>query len=115
MLPSSRVVRFGGVIADWSRGRAEYSVEIRGQRVHVWGSRIFQNITQSVCRDILAEALVRADARGIAVVMHVHDEIVAEMLAGQGFGLLREIMETAPSWADDLPLAAKLETRRRNA
>ena len=51
---------------------------------------------------------MRIEAAGYSIVLHVHDEIVAEV--PEGFGSTEEfahIMTRAPSWALTLPIAAK--------
>jgi hypothetical protein len=50
----------------------------------------------------------RLDAAGYPIVMHTHDEWVCEV--PDGHGTLEEfltIVSTPPSWAPDLPIAAK--------
>ena len=57
--------------------------------------------------DLLAEALLRLERIGYRVVLHVHDEIIAEVPAG--FGSTTEfskLMITPPRWALTLPIAA---------
>lgn len=72
-----------------------------------YGGLIAENITQAMCRDLLAEALVRVDAKGYPIIMHVHDEIVCE--TDKNFGTLEEverIMCEVPHWAKDMPIKA---------
>lgn len=80
------------------------------QRFVVLGSGgpfIVHNCAQAVSRDLLADAMLRLDAAGYPIVMHVHDEIIAEV--PHGFGSVEEferIMGTPPAWAADWPIKA---------
>lgn len=76
-----------------------------------------ENITQAVARDVLADAIVRAEKTGFGVLMHSHDEAVAEAPKGKFETVLdskgvkycptyRKIIETPPGWGQDLPLKA---------
>lgn len=86
------------VINKWVRGAT-------------YGGSIVENIVQAVARDILAEAIVRVEERTAwNVVLHVHDEIVAEADSTLGPSAL-EVFESAvqetPPWARGLPISAK--------
>ena len=47
-----------------------------------WFGTFAENIAQAVARDILGVTLLRLEARGIPVCLHVHDEIVVEIRVG---------------------------------
>jgi DNA polymerase bacteriophage-type len=71
-----------------------------------FGGTWFQNAVQAIARDILAEALLRLEAAGYPVVLHIHDEVVCEV--PNGVGTLEEfakLMTTLAAWADGLPIA----------
>lgn len=73
-----------------------------------YGGSLVENITQAVARDILAEAIIRLDAAGWAVVLSVHDEIVVE--CEKGYRTLDEFthcMAEPPIWASGLPIAVE--------
>lgn len=77
--------------------------------IESYGGKFVENITQAVARDILAEALLRSEQQGYPLVAHVHDEIIAEVpdTADYSIADLDAILTTVPTWATDLPLAAK--------
>ena len=68
------------------------------------GAVLFQNATQGTAADILRAALLKADAAGIEIIGHVHDEIIYEGPREDG-ERLNEIMLEVPGWAQGLPLA----------
>ena len=79
--------------------------------IPTYGGRLTENVTQAVARDVLAHALVNLDKENVAVVAHVHDEVIAE--GGVTVERMKELMGAgvgnplAPPWADGLPLAAE--------
>lgn len=71
-----------------------------------YGGKLTENAVQGFCRDLLAEAMLRVDLV-YPVVMHVHDELVAEM--PKGMGSVEDLcakMAIVPKWATGLPIAA---------
>lgn len=85
-------------------------------RAPLWGGLLVENITQATAASLLRHALSQADRRGLSVVLHVHDELVVESPESQADAdaeILREIMNTAPAWAEGLPIQADVETKRR--
>lgn len=83
------------------------SVTGRWVRTETYGGKLTENVTQAVARDIQADALVRADAGGYPVVLHVHDEICSEVPQGAGSPEgLEAIMSTLPAWCADWPVRA---------
>lgn len=78
------------------------------QRVKTYGGKLVENITQAIARDVLAEGMMAADAKGYEIVLTVHDEIIAETPDAPDFSIkdLAAIMSSTPAWAAGLPLAA---------
>ena len=74
----------------------------------VFGGLLLENFTQALCRDVFVEAMPRLERAGYLVTAHTHDEWSCE--TPKDFGSLDEflaIVTTPPSWAPDLPIAAK--------
>ena len=70
----------------------------------------------ATARDLLANALHELDQAGFEIVLHVHDEVVAEIDAGAGADVaeaFKRCMLDAPAWAAGLPLAAEVRTGQR--
>jgi DNA polymerase len=76
-------------------------------RQYTYGGKLTENIVQAVARDILAEAMLRLEHEGYSIVMHVHDEIVAEAKEGADLKEFERIMSIPPIWADGCPIAAE--------
>lgn len=77
-------------------------------RQTTYGGKLVENITQAVARDILAYAIVKLEDAGYPVVLHVHDEIVAEIPHGrESLEEFERIMSAMPKWAEGWPVIAK--------
>ena len=76
-------------------------------RIETYGPKLVENIVQGTARDLLAEAMLRVEKKGYPIVMHCHDEIIAEVPEGTGsVDEMCEIMAVQPVWAEGLPLRA---------
>jgi DNA polymerase len=100
-------------VVCWGRDKKAYSKDgkpkkIRWGKWQPYGGLFAENITQAIARDILAESMFRAEANGYPIIMHVHDELVCEVLESFGsVSELAEIMRERPKWARGLPIAAE--------
>ena len=77
-------------------------------RLTTYGGKLAENWTQAVARDVFFSGMRRAVNAGYAVVLRVHDELVAEVRKDSGLTWrgLADCMETNPGWSTGLPLAA---------
>jgi len=77
-------------------------------KIETYGGKLTENIVQAFCRDLLAEAMVRLDREGYQLVMHVHDEAVAEEKIGsKDLEEFCAIMSEVPEWAEGMPIRAE--------
>jgi DNA polymerase len=84
------------------------------ERQNTYGGRLIENIISGIARDILAYALVRCEKRRYTSVMHVHDEIVAEV--PENYGSVDEfinILCEVPEWAKGCPITAEGWRKKR--
>ena len=76
-------------------------------RIETYGPKLVENIVQGTARDLLAEAMLRVEKKGYPIVMHCHDEIIAEVPEDSGsVDEMCEVMAVQPEWAEGLPLRA---------
>lgn len=102
-VPSTNDIKRGKIIDDPANTS-------KWARIATYGGSLLENIIQAICRDLLADAMLRLEAAGIPIALHVHDEAVGEVpfeLAASKREKMHEIMNSVPSWAKDFPLTAK--------
>ncbi len=75
-------------------------------RLESYGPKFVENIVQGTARDILAESMLRLNAKGYRIVMHVHDEAVIEAPADTSLEDICSVMGQPPAWANGLLLRA---------
>lgn len=94
-----------------SRGEISYMSWRNKQwsRTKTYGGKIDENLCQAVSRDLLGFALLGMHDSGFPVVLHIHDEVIAEIAntSGLTFQQFNTIMQTRPKWAPGFPLEAK--------
>jgi DNA polymerase len=79
-----------------------------------YGGLWTENIVSAISRDLLAAAMLRLEGADYRIVLHVHDEAIAEV--PEDFGSTDEfirLMIASPAWALGLPIAAKAWTGPR--
>ncbi len=116
-LPSNRALRYGKIKRMKEAGsvtRFRYIGKIvrNGQLrdFQLWGGILTENMSQGLARDIFSDMMLRVDAAGFPVILHVHDEIVCEVpeaQAEEALAKILEIMHTPPTWIPDIPVAAE--------
>jgi hypothetical protein len=81
------------------------------KEARAWFGTLVENVVQGIARDLLAAAIIRAEARGWQVVFHCHDELVIEAPIGAiaEKDVLACLLEP-PAWAEGLPLGGKVHS-----
>lgn len=79
-------------------------------KLHTYGGKLTENVVQAISRDLLANAIFKVFDLGYNIVLHVHDEIVAEIPKdGNEDAVLQNMIDamcSAPDWARNIPLRA---------
>jgi DNA polymerase len=104
------------VLQYWAYGknRDDPSAKKEFAPVKSYGGLLAENATQAAARDVLVGAMIRMEAAGYPIVLHVHDEARAEV--PRGFGSKAEcerIMAELPRWAAGLPVAVECDELER--
>jgi DNA polymerase len=75
---------------------------------YLYGGLLAENVTQATARDLLVNGMFALEAAGYQIVMHVHDELIAEV--PENFGSVEEfekLMCSLPEWGNTIPLKAE--------
>lgn len=118
-LPSGRALSYpfptvGEIDTPWGEKKTGITYSTVDSLTKKWGpcrtygGSICENLTQATARDIMAEAMLRVEEKGYSLVLHVHDELVAEVeketKATEEF---LKLVTVIPRWATGLPVEAK--------
>jgi len=85
-LPSGRKLIYRDAVLTKNRWGNE-SIKYKGKHqvtgqwtwVETYGGKLSENIIQAIARDLLADGMRRLDAAGFDIVLHVHDEVGADI------------------------------------
>jgi DNA polymerase bacteriophage-type len=117
-LPSGRRLTYPAPrIAEGDRGYHVVFTDNGDGRVsdfRGYGGSWTENAVSGIARDLLVAAMLRVEAAGYPIVLHVHDEIAAEV--PEGFGdddEFYKLMVRKPAWALDFPIAAEVWRSKR--
>jgi DNA polymerase len=119
-LPSGRLLRYRRphIVkgkTPWGKEKFDlYAWAVNGytkkwETYSLYGGILTENLAQAISACLLRDAMFKAEAAGMPVVLTVHDELVCEVdedspLTGAD---LKRIMEDTPPWAAGLPVAAE--------
>lgn len=110
-LPSGRALCYPAPRID-DKGRISYlgthQYTRKWTRLHTYGGKLAENITQAAARDVMAHGMLIAEPAGYEILLTVHDELITETPDTDEFTHkgLAAIMSEVPEWAPGLPLAA---------
>ena len=77
-------------------------------RLHTYGGKLVENVTQAIARDLLANGMLKVEAAGYETLLTVHDEVLAETsLKNPSVESFIKTMCDVPPWALGCPVAAE--------
>ena len=83
-------------------------------RFPIFGGSLFNNYIQGMARDVLVHGMQKAEAAGLEVNLHTHDELAAEVWRNSADpAWFEQLICELPSWCAGLPLNAKAFTSKR--
>jgi len=112
-LPNGYDLYYSGCGVD---GRELYWRPDGVTREKIYGGKLWENFMQAVAAQLLRRALVTLENKGVEVVLHVYDEIVAEAddkKAAKVGKLIADTMREAPVWAPALKLEVEQKITKR--
>ncbi len=89
------------------KSRRVYTVGVGHKRVVTYGSKLVENITQAVARDVFGEQLVRMDDHGMPSLFTAHDEDILETDMSVTAADVRKEMSWCPPWLEGCPIDAE--------
>lgn len=109
-LPSGSVMCYPApqVLADKISYMGMNQYSRKWSRLNTYGGKLFENICQSVARDVMAHNMPLIEAAGYEIVLTVHDEVICEAPDTSDYSPehLASLLAANPPWAPDMPLAA---------
>ena len=114
LLPSGIYMRYPDLrkdVVQTTRGqRLEWSVlKNRRERDKLYGSKVFQGLTQALARCIIAESMLRIDKK-YRVLLTIHDAVYLLAPEDEADDVLRFVIQqlrVPPAWMPDIPLDAE--------
>lgn len=114
LLPSKLYMRYPDLkqtVVQTTKGqRTEWSVlKNRRERDKLYGSKVFQGLTQAMARCIIAEAMLRIEKKH-RILLTIHDAVYLLAREDKADAVLRFVIEqlrVPPVWMPDIPLDAE--------
>jgi hypothetical protein len=102
------VNRFGDLVDMLKTyGVSQYTHQWGAENKH--GSLLFQNLVSAIARDLLMFAAQRFESAGLPVILHVHDELLAEVPLARSVthAEVHALLTERPVWTEGLPIDAE--------
>lgn len=123
-LPSGRQLLYADPVVETvvRNGRPRRQASYLGEkgRTRTYGAKLVENITQAGARDMLAYAALNIEAHGVPIYLHVHDEVVGQVLdryVDAGLQVVQHWLTQQTPWTQSrpVPLGAEVGATKRYA
>jgi DNA polymerase I-like protein with 3'-5' exonuclease and polymerase domains len=94
---------------DLQLGSDGYEYKSRRGTISIWGGAVVENVVQALARIVIGEQMIEINEKHRPV-LTVHDAVVCvstKATAQDTLDYVMGIMNTAPIWAEDLPIACE--------
>ena len=94
---------------DLQLGSDGYEYKSRRGTISIWGGAVVENVVQALARIVIGEQMIEINEKHRPV-LTVHDAVVCvstKATAQDTLDYVMGIMNTAPTWAKDLPIACE--------
>lgn len=79
--------------------------------INAFGGHLTENLASALARDLLVNAMFKAEKAGLSLVLTVHDELVADALPRvDNATVMKQCMEDIPAWAREMKIPVEAET-----
>jgi DNA polymerase len=113
LLPNGLVQQYNGLSSAIVNSRTEYTYSgRRGERIHIYGGKVVENLIQALARCVIAWQMVEISKR-YRICLTVHDSLlclVKDEQVEEAKEYITKIMKTPPSYFPGLPLNCEVKT-----
>jgi DNA polymerase len=117
-MPNGQYLKYPMLTCETKGTKTEWSYWNKGNKTFIHPGKTFENCVQALagqlCREMLVElqAIFRAEDPGMGIELQVHDELVALIIDDPDWlawarDQFNRVMQTAPSWMPELPVACE--------
>ena len=113
-LPNGLYIHYPELKKEKIDGRDKFMYKSRKGYISLWGGSVVENVVQALARIIVGEQMIKIND-SYKPVLTVHDAIVCvvpETDLDNAMKYITDVMSTAPTWAEGLPVACEAKHGR---
>lgn len=113
-LPNGLYIHYPELKKEKIDGRDKFMYKSRKGYISLWGGSVVENVVQALARIVVGEQMIKIND-SYKPVLTVHDAIVCvvpETDLDNAMKYITDVMSTAPTWAEGLPVACEAKHGR---